>query len=86
MSDKLSADRKSSAVSAVSITNANPTNDRCRGVYVGTDQDLDFSFDGTTWVLFQGCAAGSVLPIMVVGARKNAGSAAPDAGDIVFLY
>ena len=71
---------------AVSVTVATATHSRCRAVYIGTSQDLDFSFDGTNWVEFQGAVAGSILPIQVFGARKNSGSAAPDAGDVVFLY
>ena len=71
---------------AVSITAATALSDRSRGVYVGVTQDLDFCFDGTNWVLFKACAAGAVYPLQVVGARKNSGSAAPDAGDVVFLY
>lgn len=58
----------------------------CRAVYIGTSQDLDFSIDGANWVVFKGCVAGSILPISVVAARKNAGSAAPTTGDVVFLY
>lgn len=58
----------------------------CRGVYIGTSQDLDFSIDGTTWVTFKGCVAGSILPISVVAARKTTGPAAPTTGDVVFLY
>lgn len=75
-----------SAYEALSVTDANATHPRCRAVYIGTAQSLDFSLDGTTWVKFQNCVAGTILPIQVVGARKNAGSAAPDAGDVVFLY
>lgn len=75
-----------SANNGVSIVVATADRPRCRGVYVGVAQSLDFSFDGSTWVLFKGTTAGSVLPIRVVGARKTAGSAAPDAGDVVFLY
>jgi hypothetical protein len=75
-----------SAGSAVSITAATATADRCRGVWVGTTQSLDFSFDGTTWITFQGATAGSILPLQVVGARKTAGAAAPTAGDVCFLY
>ena len=70
---------------AVSVEAATATYDRSRGVYVGVTQDLDFCFDGTTWVLFKACPAGTVLPFQVVGARK-ASDAAPDAGDVVFLY
>jgi hypothetical protein len=60
--------------------------ERCRAVYVGADDSYDFSFDGTTWVTFAGMVAGSVYPLSVVGARHYAGSSAPDANDIVFLY
>ena len=70
----------------VSITAATATADRCRGVWVGVTQSLDFSFDGTNWVTFAGATAGTIIPIQVVGARKTSGSAAPDAGDVVFLY
>lgn len=73
-------------INAVDITVATADRDRSRGVWIGTTQSLDFSFDGTTWVTFQGCSAGSLIPIQVVGARKTSGSAAPTAGDVVFLY
>lgn len=75
-----------SAVDAVSITVATATQQRCRGVWIGTSQSLDFSFDGTTWVTFQGATAGSVIPVQVLGARITSGAAAPVAGDVVFLY
>ena len=75
-----------SAKDGVSITSNSTNNDRSRGVWIGTSQSLDFSFDGTNWVTFQGCIAGTVIPVQVVGARKTAGSAAPTAGDCVFLY
>ena len=75
-----------SATVGVSITVNTADRGRCRGVWIGTSQALDFSFDGSTWIKFQGCVAGTLLPIQVVGARKNSGSAAPDAGDVVFLY
>ena len=74
------------AVDVSSITVATATATKCRAVWIGTTQSLDFSFDGTTWVTFQGATAGTILPIQVVGARKTAASAAPTAGDIVFLY
>lgn len=70
----------------VSVTVNTATARKCRGVWIGVTQSLDFSFDGSTWVLFKGATAGTVIPIQVVGARKTAGSAAPDAGDVVFLY
>jgi len=75
-----------SASKGVSITVATADRDRCRGVWIGTTQSLDFSFDGTTWVTFQGATAGTVIPVQVVGARKTAAGAAPSAGDVVFLY
>ena len=75
-----------SAVGAVSITANTATASRCRGVWIGTAQSLDFCFDGVNWVTLQGPIAGTVLPIQVVGARKTAAGAAPDAGDVVFLY
>ena len=75
-----------SADFAVSIEVNTTLASRCRGVYIGVSQSLDFSFDGTNWILFKNCVAGTILPIQVIGARKNAGSAAPDAGDVLFLY
>jgi hypothetical protein len=75
-----------SGLYAISVTDNGVDHARSRGVYVGVSQSLDFSFDGTTWITFSGCVAGTILPIQVVGARKTAGSAAPDAGDVVFLY
>lgn len=74
------------AVDAISVTVNTATFSICRGVWIGVSQSLDFSFDGTNWVTFAGCVAGTVLPIQVVGARKTSGSAAPDAGDVLFLY
>lgn len=74
------------SIHGASITSANATQSKCQGVWIGVTQSLDFSFDGSTWVLFKGATAGTVIPISVVGARKTAGSAAPDAGDVVFLY
>lgn len=75
-----------SATSGASITDNAATHSKTRGVWIGTTQSLDFSFDGTNWVTFAGATAGTVLPIQVVGARKTAASAAPTAGDVVFLY
>lgn len=82
-----SRDRLASGVSAVDITSATALAYPCRGVWIGTTQSLDFSFDaGSTWVKFQGATAGTIIPIMAYGARKTAGSAAPTTGDVVFLY
>ena len=76
-----------SALSCVSVISTSTTiYNRCRGVWIGTSQSLDLSFDGTTWVTFQGATGGTVIPIQVVGARKTAAGAAPTAGDVVFLY
>ena len=79
-------DNTETGYGAESIESASTTAyNRCRAVYIGTSQDLDFTFNGTTWVKFQGCVAGTVLPIQALGARKNAGSAACDAGDVLFI-
>ncbi len=75
-----------SAVDGVDIIVNSADMTKCRAVWVGTTQSLDFSFDGSTWVCFQGATAGTIIPIQVVGARKTAGSAAPTTKDIVFLY
>lgn len=75
-----------SAISGVSVTTAVATRPRCRGVWIGTTQNLDFSFDGSTWLTFQAATAGTVIPIQVVGARITTGSASPAAGDVIFLY
>lgn len=74
------------ALNAVSITVATAVAARCRAVWVGTTQSIDLSFDGTTWVTFQGATSGTIIPARVVGARKTAAAAAPTAGDILFLY
>lgn len=77
----------SAAQGAVSVTsNSLTTYDRCRAVYIGTSQSVDFSFDGSTWVTFQGLVAGTVLNAQVVAARVTSGGGGPAAGDIVFLY
>ena len=75
-----------SAHAAVGITVNTANIDRCRYVFIGTTQSLDFSFDGTTWITFKGATAGFVIPLQAVGVRLTAGGAAPAAGDVVFLY
>lgn len=76
-----------SAHGALSITTNVSTQNRCRAVWIGTTQSVDFFFsDSSAWVTFQGATAGTLLPIQVTGARKTAGTAAPTSGDIVFLY
>jgi len=75
-----------SAIRSISITVNTADRERCRGVWIGTTNDYDFSFDGINWVTFKSCGAGSCLGIQVVGVRINSGSAAPSAGDIIFLY
>jgi hypothetical protein len=75
----------SSAFQFVSITDNVTTHPRCRGVWVGTTQSIDL-YDGYTWTLFQGATAGTVIPAQALGCRIDAGSAAPNTGDCVFLY
>ena len=75
-----------SASRAVSVVSASAIYDRSRGIWIGTTQSIDLCLDGSSWVLFQGATAGTILPIQAVGARKTAGSAAFDAGDCVFVY
>lgn len=75
-----------SAISAGSVTSNVATQQRARAVWIGTTQSLDFSFDGSTWVTFQGATAGTVIPLQAVGVRLTSGSANPAAGDVVFLY
>lgn len=76
-----------SAIGAVSvILNSLTAYDKCRGVYIGTSQSLDFSIDGVNWITFQGLVAGTVVPIQVLAARVTAGGGAPSAGDVVFIY
>ena len=75
----------SPSILAVSITNNNTTNARCRGVWVGTTQSIDLYVEDS-WVLFKGATEGTVIPVKAMGARITTGSAAPAAGDIVFLY
>ena len=70
--------------SSITVNTADRT--RSRAVWIGTTQSLDFSFDGTNWITFAGCTAGTLLPLQVVGARKTAAGAAPSAGDVIFLY
>ena len=75
-----------SAYTAVDCTVNTTLASKTRGVYIGVSQSLDFSFDGSTWVLFKGATAGTILPIQVYGARKTAAGAAPDSGDVILLY
>jgi hypothetical protein len=76
-----------SAIGAVPVvSNSLTAYDKCRSVWIGTTQSLDFSFDGVNWITFQGCTAGTELDIQVLAARITAGSANPAAGDVVFLY
>lgn len=82
--NQLQADFGLSIVTNTAKTSA--AQGRTKGVYIGTAQTYDFSFDGSTWVKFQGVIAGTILPIRVLGVRITAGAANPNAGDIVFLY
>jgi hypothetical protein len=86
MGDITVNDRTHSATGAVSITVNTADHDRSRAVDIGVSGNYDFSFDGTTWVTFKNRIAGVVYPYEVVGVRKTTGSAAPDEGDVVFLY
>lgn len=76
-----------SAIGAISVvSNSLTTYDKCRSVWIGTTQSVDFSFDGTNWITFQGATAGTEIDIQVVAARITSGGGSPNAGDIVFLY
>lgn len=86
MADTSLQDELYSAVGGVSVVTSAATLNRTRAVYVGVAGNYNFTFDGTNWIAFTGCVAGSVLPLQVLGARHNADSSAPDAGDIVALY
>lgn len=86
MATATAANPLAAGINAVDITVATADRDRCRAVWIGTTQSLDFSFDGSTWVCFQGATAGTIIPIQVVGARKTAASAAPTTKDVVFIY
>lgn len=75
------------ATHGVSITNNLTTNDKCRSVHVGADDNYEFYFPTTqTWVLYNGCKAGAQYPLMVTGARHATGGTAPGAGDITFNF
>lgn len=69
---------------AETISDNATTHTPSRGVYIGVAKDYDFNVGGA-WVGFKGTVAGSIIPIVAVGARVTSGSAAPTAGDIVFL-
>lgn len=76
-----------SAFNAVSITDNATTHGNSRGVWIGTTQSIDlFVVQTQAWVTFQGATAGTVIPVQAAGARLTAGSASPNAGDVVFLY
>lgn len=86
MADTSLKDMTQSGRGAVSVVTSASTLDRSRAVFVGESSNYDFTFDGTNWIKFQGCVAGSMIPIQVLGARYNASGAAPSAGSIVFIY
>lgn len=87
MPDTIFQDFTYPGIGATSVTVTSTTTlNRSRAVWIGTSQSLDFSFNGTDWVTFQGAVAGTIIPIQVIGARKTTGPAAPTAGDVVFLY
>ena len=86
MAIPIASNNLASGITFVSITDNNLTHSKCRAVYIGTAQSLDFSFDGVNWVTFQNLVASIVLPIQAVGVRITSGAAAPNAGDVVFIY
>lgn len=78
--------RLESAYTASTVT-VNTVLPVCRGVYIGTTGNYDFSFDGTTsWVTFNNCQNGSVLPLNASAVRNTSGGGAVTSGAIVFLY
>jgi hypothetical protein len=70
---------------AASITDNATTHNECVAIYIGTSTSYDF-YIGGSWITFQNVMTGSILPLRATGARKTMASAAPSAGDIVFLY
>jgi hypothetical protein len=78
-------DKISSASNGISIVLTTALYDRSIGLYIGTTQSIEVTWDGINWVQIQAAQAGSVLPLQVIGARKSGGSAFT-AGDCVFLY
>lgn len=86
MSIQVASNNVASAITFQGITDNALTHAKSRAVYIGVSQSLDFSYDGTSWVTFKGLVAGTVLPVQVVGVRLTAGSAAPAASDVVFIY
>lgn len=81
---QLTSDLLSPYSSGESITDTNTTHTASKSIFVGVTQSYDFYINGA-WITFPNCMAGAIYPISAVGARKTAGSASPDAGDIVFL-
>lgn len=71
---------------AVSVTVNTAVQPMCRAIWIGVAQSLDFTIDGTDWILLKGATAGSIVPINAIGIRKTAAGAANDAGDVLFLY
>lgn len=74
-----------SAVDATPITDNATTHQISRAIWVGTTQSIDLYVNGA-WETFQGATAGTEIDVQATGARKTSASAAPSAGDILFLY
>lgn len=86
MSIQVASNNLASGITFSSITDNALTHAKCRGVYIGTSQNLDFSYDGNLWITFQGLVAGTILPIQAVGVRVTSGGGAPASKDVVFIY
>jgi hypothetical protein len=78
--------RMTPAKTAVGCTVATATLETSKAVYIGASATYKFYFPSTaTWITFNGCVAGTILPISVKGCT-DAADGAPGAGVIVFLY
>ncbi len=73
------------AEDGASITDANTTHSKCRGVWIGVSQSIDL-YMKSGWQTFKGAQAGSIIPAQATGARLTAGGASPASGDVLFLY
>ena len=73
-------------VNALTITNNATTNAVSKAVYIGANISFDFCFEHSTWVQFSTLPVATILPIQVKGARISSSEAAPEEGNIVFIY
>jgi len=78
--------RTTSATEMVTITDNLATHLPAKAVYIGADDDYEFTANGTDWVPHTGAKAGSQISVAARGARHLTGGTAPDANDIVFYY